>query len=211
MKTFAIKPLRAPLPRLTGREFGPEGEAFCLREYAAIDAYVWPGDYRPEARAYAAWDAAGLSILMCAREATICAQVRPFGGDVYLDSCLECFLRPFADDGRYVNIEMNAAGSALMGLGTCREDRVRLARAPEGVAFDVSRHGGSWWAVSCHLPFAAIEALYGRSAGDIREMRGNFYCCDESIHPHFGSWSPIDAPAPDFHRPECFGTILLTR
>ena len=38
---------------------------------------------------------------------------------------------------------------------------------------------------------------------------GNFYKCDESLHPHFGSWNPIEAPAPDFHRPECFGKLML--
>ena len=38
---------------------------------------------------------------------------------------------------------------------------------------------------------------------------GNFYKCDESLHPHFGAWSPIDAPAPDFHRPECFGKLVI--
>ena len=38
-------------------------------------------------------------------------------------------------------------------------------------------------------------------------MAGNFYKCDESIHPHFGSWNAVVWPKPDFHRPECFGAI----
>ena len=40
-------------------------------------------------------------------------------------------------------------------------------------------------------------------------MRGNFYKCDESVHPHFGVWNPVATPQPDFHRPECFGILRL--
>ena len=54
---------------------------------------------------------------------------------------------------------------------------------------------------------ALIRYLENRGAA----FRGNFYCCDESIHPHFGSWSAIKAPQPDFHRPECFGKLILNR
>ena len=39
---------------------------------------------------------------------------------------------------------------------------------------------------------------------------GNFYkCADETMNPHFVSWSPIDLPEPNFHCPEFFGEIYL--
>ena len=66
-------------------------------------------------------------------------------------------------------------------------------------------------AVSAHKLYGprGIGALYGRRPGPGAAMRGNFYCCDETLHPHFGSWNPIKAPEPDFHRPECFGRLIL--
>lgn len=209
MLTYAITPVASPLPELTGRPFDPDAEPFCARPFAPIDRYAWGGDYRPEARAYVGRDDAGLRVLLCAKEATISAQVTAFNGDVWTDSCLEFFFRPFADDPRYVNIEVNAAGAALIGLGAGRDGRRRLERCPDGMDFRASVHAGGWWAVAYTVPFRLIGTLYGRPWAPDAPFRGNFYCCDESLHPHFGSWSPVDAPTPDFHRPECFGRLAF--
>ena len=207
MLEYAIYPAEAPLPDLAGAAFDPAAEPFCRRAFAPIASYVWPGDYRPEARAYLARGAEGLQALLCAREETVSARVRGFDGDVWTDSCLEFFFRPFEGDPRYVNIEVNAAGAALIGVGPDRDHRARLKACPAGMDIRASRHAGGWWAVAYTVPFGLIEALFGRPFAPGRPFAGNFYKCDESIHPHFGSWNPIDAPAPDFHRPECFGRL----
>lgn len=146
-----------------------------------------------------------LAVTLCAREETIQAKETRFGGPVCVDSCLEFFLNPCpgAQDA-YVNVEVNPLGTMHMGVGPGRGDRRVLARMPEGVNLSVSRRG-EWWAVRYFLPFSLLEALTGRPAEPV--MAGNFYCCDESIHPHFGVWNPVIAPKPDFHRPECFGRL----
>ena len=42
------------------------------------------------------------------------------------------------------------------------------------------------------------------------KIYANFYkCADATALPHYLSWSPIDTPAPDFHRPEFFGELYL--
>ena len=209
MLSHAIPRSAIPLPKLAGQPFDPASEPFCRVPYAPIDRYVWGGEYRPEARAYAAWDATGLRVLLCANEPTVSRAVTAFNGDVWTDSCLEFFFRPFADDPRYVNIEANAAGAALIGIGPGREGRSRLSQCPPGMDFRASAHAGGWWAVAYTVPFELIRTLYGRPMDVRAPFLGNFYCCDETLHPHFGSWSPIDAPAPDFHRPECFGWLIL--
>lgn len=209
MKTHIIYPAVAPLPALAGRVFNPDDERFCRGAFAPIDCYPWAGDYRPEARAYLAWDDAGLRVLLCANEPTVSGKVTAFGGPVWTDSCLECFLQPFGGEPRYVNIEVNAAGAALIGIGPDREHRGLLAVCPEGMDIQASRHDGGWWAVAYTVPFRWLEEAFGRSLDRSAPIRGNFYSCDESIHPHFGSWSPIEAPKPDFHRPECFGRLIL--
>ena len=210
MLEYIIRPATAPLPELAGKGFDPAGEPFCRGEYAPIDRYAWGGEYRPEARSYLAWDRSGLDVLLCAREETVSARVRDFGGAVWTDSCLEFFFRPFGDDERYVNIEVNAAGAALIALGPDRERREALTACPAGMDIRASAHAGGWWAVAYAVPFALIGKLFGRRFEPRGAFCGNFYKCDESLHPHFGSWSPIEAPQPDFHRPECFGRLVFS-
>lgn len=211
MKSYNIALRRAAMPELSGRVFDPAETEFCrMHEYAAVGSYVWDeSGYKPETRAYVAWDEAGLHVLMCACEETVAAAETRFGGMVCVDSCLECFLQPFADDPRYLNFEVNAAGVAHIGLGSGRADRTVLERMPEGVNICASKHEGAWWAVAYTVPTGLLKEIYGRvpQAGDV--MRGNFYKCDESIHPHFGTWNPVKWDHPDFHRPEFFGELTL--
>lgn len=211
MREYVISPVRAALPALSGAAFDPADEPFCReRGYAPIDQYAWDErGYRPEARAYVGWDADGFCALLCAREREIAAAATQFNGDVYRDSCLEWFFQPFADDSRYLNIEVNARGVALIGFGASRADRFRLPALPGGMDIRASEHRGGWWAVAYRVPNALLRALYGRVPQPGAAMAGNFYKCDESIHPHFGSWNPVVAPKPDFHRPECFGALEM--
>ena len=211
MREYGIARKTAPLPELTGRLFDPEMDDFCVgADYAPIDSYVWDATgYRPEARAYAVHDAQGLWILMCAQEAEICAQVEEFNGEVYQDSCLECFLQPIEGDPRYLNVEVNPLGTALIGVGAGRFDRTRLQAMPGDMEMQASRHRGGWWAVRYRISWRLIANLFGRAPEPGTAMRGNFYKCDESIHPHFGSWAPVVNFRPDFHLPQWFGRLRL--
>ena len=41
-------------------------------------------------------------------------------------------------------------------------------------------------------------------------LRGNFYKCgDECVSAHHGMWNVVEVDAPDFHRPEYFGTLVI--
>lgn len=179
---------------------------------ARIGLYPWSdGAYEPEAYAHVGWNGRGLHVLMYAMEPTIRAEETETGGRVCEDSCLEFFFKPFPDaDDRYLNIEMNPIGTAHIGLGKGRGNGIVLTELPEGVNITHSAHEKSWWAVSYTVPAALLGELYGGRAlrpGHI--IRGNFYKCDESLHPHFGCFFPVTAPKPDFHRPECFGEMVL--
>ena len=68
--------------------------------------------------------------------------------------------------------------------------------------------GGIWdWRVTVLIPFE----LVGVDPENLPEkLRANFYKCgDKTAHPHYVSWSPIDTPKPDFHRPDFFGELIL--
>ncbi len=200
MNIYAAKPVKS-IDSLSGNVFLP-GDG----NWAMIADYPWGGDYRPEARAKVEVMGDALAVTLCAREETIRARETRFGGAVCVDSCLEFFVNPCPAAGdAYVNVEVNPLGTMHMGAGPGRENRRVLPEMPEGICLSVSRHAGAWWAVRYALPFALLSSLTGHPCG--RAMAVNFYCCDESVHPHFGVWNHVTAQNPDFHRPECFGRL----
>ena len=211
MAEYTLRRLETPLPEIAGRAFDPDADAPRGLDWARVACYPWgESGYRPEARACAGWDEGGLRVLLCAREETIQALEKRTGGPVCVDSCLEFFLAPFPEaDARYLNIEVNPAGTAHIGLGEGRAARRVWTEVPAGFDITVSRHAGGWWAVRYTIPMAFLRQVYGRTLTPGAAMRGNFYKCDESLHPHFGTWNPVTAPQPDFHRPECFGALRL--
>ena len=136
---------------------------------------------------------------------------------VYKDSCVELFLQPLGKPGTpYLNFEINAAGTLLLGKGVAREERERLT--PEDAAGITIRpgsstdpHGERWWEIYLEIPFSWMAKQvpeFKAETGAI--LRMNLYKCgDDTAEPHYGSWNPITAPRPDFHRPEDFGELEL--
>jgi hypothetical protein len=141
---------------------------------------------------------------------------------VYKDSCVEFFLQPCpGSDARYVNFEMNAAGTLLLQIGSDRNDREFLNPA-DFSRFAIQVSGASlpqeqghpaepYWQVSYTIPFEWLASLFSDfRPGPGWEMRGNFYKCgDETSSPHYGCWSPVTSTQPDFHRSCDFGLLVL--
>ena len=145
-------------------------------------------------------------------------------GRQWEDSCVEVFIKdPVKAD--YYNFEINALGKVLACYGPTREGR---ARRPESEMKQILRFGSrlpvtagndvipgptgdlqglQTWRVGVVIPFGLI----GLDPANLpHSIRANFYKCgDKTAHPHYLSWSPIDTPKPDFHRPDFFGELLL--
>jgi hypothetical protein len=141
---------------------------------------------------------------------------------VWKDSCVEFFAQPLSHRG-YFNLEMNAGGAHLCyyiedpartpeGLKKFTPLPVELGRAlqvrsslPKTV--DPEMAEAVSWEINFFMPFAVLEnftGLLGRVGG--QSWRGNFFKCgDETSHPHWASWSPVDEL--NFHLPRCFGAI----
>ena len=134
-------------------------------------------------------------------------------GRIWEDSCCELFLQDPRTEV-YYNVEVNAAGHLLVGMGKGREGRVHLPEAMSkiirfgGVAAPVDiadKHLD--WSIGLVIPYEAV-GLDPQNLPD--HLKGNFYKCgDKTAHPHFLSWAPIGTPAPDFHFPQYFGEIQL--
>ena len=142
------------------------------------------------------------------------AQNMEDNGRQWEDSCVEVFIKD-PNKADYYNFEINALGKVLACYGPVREGRTRRPQEQmkkilrfahlEGGPLD--KEGVQTWRVGVIIPFELI----GVDPGNLpHSIRANFYKCgDKTAHPHYLSWSPIDTPKPDFHRPEFFGELLL--
>lgn len=128
---------------------------------------------------------------------------------VWEDSCLECFLS--FDGKRYMNLEVNSNSAMRAGFGSSRFDRVLLLN--RGILMPEVRAelGEGSWSVYYDIPAETIEALFGVRPGAGTVFWGNFYSCgDKTPFPHYSAWNQICTEQPDFHRPEFFGSLVIT-
>ena len=135
-------------------------------------------------------------------------------GRQWEDSCVEVFIQD-PDGDPYYNFEINALGKVLACSGPERHNRTpRPAEEMEQILRFTQMEGGPLeqegihtWRVGVVIPFRLLGIDLERLP---RSIRANFYKCgDKTAHPHFLSWSPVETPKPDFHRPEFFGELIL--
>jgi hypothetical protein len=144
---------------------------------------------------------------------------KTFQDPVYEDSCVEFFFNPFPkDSGDYLNLEVNAAGVLLAQIGAGRRNRRSLtADEVKGLEIWASRNEEgsdpavkSDWQIVLKIPFSFFVEMYGRLVVFPLKAKGNFYKCgDRTGRPHYGCWSPVRFPNPDFHQPKFFGTLVF--
>lgn len=188
---------------------------------ADVDSYAWGGaeraykTYGQLAYAKTGDDKTGLYIRLFCEEKEPVSKETQLDGMVCMDSCMEFFfgMRDKGSDSvYYLNIESNSLGVTFMSFGKERHGRVFLSelgieRFP--VRVNITSDG---WEVLVFVPEKDLKKIFGISdINENTEMMGNFYKCDENANAPFGSWAPIVAPAPDFHRPEYFGKIVIEK
>ncbi len=177
---------------------------------ALIDIYAWGGEYRPRAEArlvYVPGD--GFYSKLTAYEKNPCATYRDYMDPVYRDSCLE-FFASYGPQG-YINCEMNANGAILSAFGPDRNFRTPVREICGMIPEVKAKRYPDRWCVTVRVGQEIIKAVYGIAGfrpGDV--IYGNFYKCgDDCEYAHYGSFAPVSAEAPDFHRPDCFAKMTL--
>lgn len=134
---------------------------------------------------------------------------------VHTDSCVEFFMKK-PNDNIYMNFEFNCLGvcdaarrlSKLEKNSLSPEEYTSIRRHSSVKSQPFSEKMGVFsWELTVAIPWE----LMGLDPHNLPEkIYGNFYkCADETVNPHFLSWSPINLPEPNFHCPEFFGEILL--
>lgn len=142
--------------------------------------------------------------------------------EVYKDSCVEFFVHPGQGRG-YFNFEFNCGGALRCSYiidparaGSGFKDCIHLTpddgrmisvyhSLPSVINHEITEP--VTWVLEFFIPVELLEK-YAGPLGQIagRQGRGNFYKCgDETSHPHWASWTPLDSR--NFHLPRCFGML----
>ena len=144
--------------------------------------------------------------------------------NVYEDSCVEFFIKPFGAVG-YFNFEISCIGKVLSYYitdwmrdsdGTLKEftrlsiddiEKIKIIKT-----FDESDEGSSEinkWFLLVEIPFQILIDNSELNKLDFeKKWHGNFYkCADSSPLPHWSSWNKIEEL--NFHQPKDFGEIVF--
>ncbi len=181
----------------------------------------WPDQYRyiPVTAVDLAYTNTGIYLRFQSRGKGLRAQFGKDGDPVHRDSCVEAFIR-FPGDERYYNFEFNCIGTCDASYRLDRNEQTpftakqysyisRSSSERTGVLFERPM-GIHYFTVSVKLDFN----LFGIQSPDEipTGILANFYKCgDDTTIPHYASWHKVDAPHPDFHRPESFLPIAFAK
>lgn len=199
-------------------EMSPESREEIMELHGArtaVDSANWPDQY-PYKPIVSATLAAGDSYLWVnffVRGLGLKAEYGETNEPVWQDSCVEVFIENPA--GGYRNFEMNCIGTLLSAYQKARGidvERITEEEAGEVIRYTsvphetfAERDGIHEWTATLGIPFRLMGY-----AGRPDSIKCNLYkCADGSRWMHYVSWSPIDTPKPDFHRPDFFGTLRL--
>lgn len=196
-------------------------------EQIVVAHFPWEDSgHRPRVSARVLWDEHWLALRFDVEDRYVRAVAQNFNDSVCVDSCVEFFVAPSADpeQNAYFNFEVNCGGTILLHrcASTAERDGGQQSRSvtdEDGATIRIAHtlpkivepelEEPTTWAVEYHVPWSLFEAYFGAvTPGSGTTWRANFYKCgDGTSHPHWGSWSPVDTPRPNFHQPSSFQPI----
>ena len=179
-----------------------------------------PPEHFPETAVKLAYHEAALYVLFRVEDRYVRAVAPRHQASVCGDSCVEFFFTPGPEvSSGYFNFEMNCGGTLLFhfhpdggaGFGEIPvqdcENMRKMHSLPRIVDPEIQET--VTWTAGVGIPFALLERYCRVAAPKPKAVwRVNFYkCADNSSHPHWLTWSPVDFPKPNFHLPEFFGFL----
>jgi hypothetical protein len=179
-------------------------------------------EHFPQVQAKLAYDDRAVYVIFRVDDRYVRAVAQKHQDAVYKDSCVEFFFTPQEDvEQGYFNLEMNCGGTMLLHYQcTPRQESKRVSDAdlakidvmhslPKIIDPEITE--ATQWTVAYRLPIEMFSkyfpaALHKPAPGVT--WRANLYkCADDTSHPHWLTWSPVEFERPDFHRPQSFGLL----
>ena len=179
-----------------------------------VDTYKWlDNGYEPRVQAQICYDSENIYIKYSVWETQVTAKYKNMHEDVYKDSCVEFFFRP-ASSPNFFNFETNCIGTLLLGYGPKRDGR-EVVKADMAI-FEMKpsiknpdEYSGDMWTLEYKIPFSFLKKYWGEFPLSEGLYANCYKCGDETAAEHYGMWSPVELPSPDFHRPEFFGRMYF--
>lgn len=167
-----------------------------------INHALWGTTYQPECFAKMAYiEKDAIYLNMFVTETNPKAIYTKPQDPVYKDSCMECFLNVNPKQDKYLNIEVNALGTMLVGFGKDRHDRQKIVLENKPFIFKNDRG----WGFTLMLEESDVLSLFGEIAD---HWKANFYKCGDETDPmHFLSWQEVKEEKPNFHCSQWFGEL----
>ena len=188
-----------------------------MQEKHLIGTTPWPEyAYKPDAYFAIGYGNDCIVLKYNVKEKAIRAVYNQPNEPVYEDSCVEFFIS-FGNEPGYYNFEFNCIGTCLLGFGKGRENRellpesvIRLIKTDARLTQENNQvYGDVSWELTLMIPLAVFNHHSFTSLKG-QQCRANFYKCGDKLpEPHFLTWSNIESPEPDFHRPEFFGKLTF--
>jgi hypothetical protein len=176
----------------------------------------------PETRVKLLYDSLNIYVIFNVRDRYVRAVAKETHGKVWMDSCVEFFFSPGADTERgYFNFEANCKGVFLFEYHTGnggtsgfvnREDcsKVKISQSLKlNVENEITEPVE--WNLEYSIPVSVLKKFIKvDDPGPGVIWRANFYKCgDQTSHPHWLTWAPVNFPRPKFHLPEFFGRLIF--
>lgn len=173
----------------------------------------WPAyPYRPKVDFTIAHTGRHILLKYYVEEQHLCVVNVQVNSPVYEDSCVEFFIA--FDNLGYYNLEFNCIGTTLAGYGSSKSDRLLLdTTLIRQIRYEATLSNEKEdlykWKLMLVIPMQIFKYHSINSLNGLR-CKANFYKCgDLTALPHFLSWTPIEAPEPDFHLTRFFGTLVF--
>jgi hypothetical protein len=165
----------------------------------------------------------GLFLLFEVQDQFVIARHTKANSNVFEDSCVEFFVKPFGVDG-YFNFEFNCIGTVLASY--IKDNTIN----EEGLFTDILKFSNesfntmkvistfsepiteevqtlTIWRLATFVPFSLFHEYSNLDSLNFNKpWLCNFYkCADKSSHPHWASWNPVSEL--NFHNVNDFGEL----
>ena len=196
-------------------------------ETLEVTHFSWEDSgHHPKTEARLLYNDTTLAVIFRVEDHYVRAVAEQYQDGVCRDSCVEFFVAPVAGSDVYFNFEVNCGGTTLLHKNPPPDDRAsgqeRIAVSEEDWQTVAMAHSlpqivepevaePTVWTVEYHVPFDLFHRYFESVRHDPGTIwRANFYKCgDQTSHPHWGSWAPVDTPRPNFHVPASFQSVVF--
>ncbi|MCR5720454.1 MAG: carbohydrate-binding family 9-like protein [Lachnospiraceae bacterium] len=184
-----------------------------LCEALSVSDYLWNSRVKPDMEVkMAVVRGYGLAIDFLVKEKDPKRVYTQYNDPVYKDSAVEFFINPEPNvSEKYINLEINANGAFLCRFGVARAKRTNFDELTDTSIEIKTEILDSEWAAHVKIPNRVFKDLANKDGferGD--RVTFNLYKISESEEiEHYGAFSHIDSPTPNFHLPEFFAEGII--